>query len=369
MKLDLCEGLPDDELPLHPRGQNVGPGNGWGPAETNLLALLWADPLLSASAISLRLPGRTRNSIIRKAHALNLPPKAARPKKGEREPTSITNVHLRKVYASKGDDATLSRFVKVDPGPMTPKPRQMRLPGTDLASVEAGRSIFWRHGVKPPSMSRPKSATSYRVLVSAHNNAKIGRDVRRGKLAGYWIYTLSLEERATCPRTCEHWGNCYGNGMPYARRVDHRDPALLEQAIAADVADILAVRGRRGALIRLHALGDFFSTSYVDFWALQVATHDRLAVFGYTAHPPGSRIGDRVAFWRERLGFDRFAIRHSDGGTANDCTVSVYELTAPSNAVLCPEQARGVTAAGKPILCATCAICWTTRRNIAFVNH
>lgn len=304
---------------------------------------------------------------------LPLPDRYARPADAPHAPRtseqSITNVRLRKAFARKGDDGTLTRFVKTDPGPITPKPRQPRMQGFDNPTIEAGRSIFYRHGVKPPRQERPKSQSAYRVLVSAHNNAKIGRDVRQGRHKGYWIYTLSLEERATCPRSCAHWGNCYGNGMPYARRIDHRDPHALALAIEQDVADILAIKGRAGLLVRLHALGDFFSAEYVTFWASLLAKYPRLAVFGYTAHNLGTPIGDRVAAVRDHFGFERFAIRHSDGGHERDCTVSIYDLTAPSNSFICPEQSPGVTAAGKPILCATCGLCWTTRRNVAFVNH
>jgi len=41
------------------------------------------------------------------------------------------------------------------------------------------------------------------------NNVKIGSHVAKGKLwAGFPIYMLSLEERATCPRVCENWNQC-----------------------------------------------------------------------------------------------------------------------------------------------------------------
>jgi hypothetical protein len=38
------------------------------------------------------------------------------------------------------------------------------------------------------------------LLVSGHSNIKIGRDVRKARFRGYWIYTLSLEERKDVPR-------------------------------------------------------------------------------------------------------------------------------------------------------------------------
>ena len=56
------------------------------------------------------------------------------------------------------------------------------------------------------------------VLKDGCNNSKIGGDVLVGRLEGAMILTLTLEERATCPRSCGHWRTCYGNQMQYARR-------------------------------------------------------------------------------------------------------------------------------------------------------
>jgi hypothetical protein len=76
------------------------------------------------------------------------------------------------------------------------------------------------------------------VLVSGHSNVKIGRDVRKGKLfRNYWIFSLSFEERATCPSNCHHWTECYGNAMPFAKRTDHRDFQALTHAIERDIVD------------------------------------------------------------------------------------------------------------------------------------
>jgi len=41
------------------------------------------------------------------------------------------------------------------------------------------------------------------ILKSGHQNRKIGRDVRKGPRRGWPIYMLTLEERATCPRSCK----------------------------------------------------------------------------------------------------------------------------------------------------------------------
>jgi hypothetical protein len=233
------------------------------------------------------------------------------------------------------------------------------LPGTVNAheAIEKGRSLFNRRGVKPVSELK-------HLLVSGHSNMKIGRDVRKGKLfRGYWLYTLSLEERATCPRTCHHWETCYGNNMPFAKRIDHRDRLALQEALAAEIKKHLSVRERAGILIRLHALGDFFCPEYVDFWLDQLAQHPRLAIFGYTARKPDSEIGTSIQAGKRYYG-RRFAIRWSDGGKREDCTVSVKLAgQAPVNSFICPEQT------GKTQCCATCGLCWNSTRNVTFVEH
>lgn len=291
------------------------------------------------------------------------PAPRGRPRKGE--PPRVErrkgnpNARVRKAYASRGDDATLSRWVKVDkPNP----PRQIDLLDTSRAvdprllrrpEVVAGRSRFWRSGTRAPGPG---------LLVSGHSNVKIGRDVRKGWARGYWIYTLTLEERATCPRACHHWATCYGNNMPYARRVDHRDRRKLQAAIRADVERLLAVRGRRGVMVRLHALGDFFAPAYVRFWSALLDEFPRLAAYGYTAWRPETLIGREVAIAKARHG-RRFAIRWSNGNAEADCAVPIRAVDEQVNAIVCPEQ-TGATRA-----CATCALCWGTTRNIAFVEH
>ena len=305
--IDDCEGLPDYELPL-------------------------------PDARRYALPRRKK-------------PQSAR--KGA--PTT----HTRKAYASRGDDTTLSRWVKIKRGAaqldLLATPRAVSPKLQSKPWVLAGRSKFHRKGVRAPD-SAPH------VLVSGHSNAKIGRDVRKGWLRGYWIYTLTLEERATCPRACHHWPTCYGNNMPFARRIDHRDPEALKAAVTADLEGLLGTRGRVGILVRLHALGDFFDPAYVQFWADALDRHPRLAVYGYTAWPPGSPIGKAITAVKARFG-RRFAVRWSNGGLPSDCTLPTTGLDVPVTATVCPEQ-TGAAAA-----CATCGLCWNSTRNIAFLEH
>ena len=261
----------------------------------------------------------------------------------------------RKAYAGLGDDITFSRFVKVKGFVKQPRPQQLMFDARHPAFM-AGRSIFSRRGVKP-------LAKLDRLLVSGHSNVKIGRDVRKGLFRGYHIFTLTLEERATCPRSCANWTTCYGNNMPYAKRVDHRKPRELERRLQAELEQLLAVRGRKGVLIRLHALGDFFDEQYVEFWGNMLALHRRLAVFGYTARRADDPIGGEVLTQKQTWG-RRFAIRWSDGKLARDCTATIHKSEdCPPNAFVCPEQVGRVDGCGK------CGACWTGDKNVAFIAH
>jgi hypothetical protein len=273
---------------------------------------------------------------------------------GQRTDGRMLGGGVRKAFKSKGDDCTLSRYVRTKHDDSEPKRRtqrrQPRLPGIGLMPyVTEGRTKF------------PKSVkTKPRPLVSGHSNAKIGRDVRKAKFRGYWIYTLSLEERKTCPDSCRHWQTCYGNSMPWADRNDHTHPDFLP-SLAAQVADLCLKR--KGVLIRLHALGDFFSIEYVQFWMRMLRTYSNLAVYGYTARHPVTPIGDAV--WvMNRMHPGRCMVRFSDGCLPEMSTVSIgTEEGCPPDAFVCPEQT------GKTRACATCGACWSTKKNVAFMEH
>lgn len=264
--------------------------------------------------------------------------------------------HKRLANPALGDDPTLTRYVRTHHTvPTAPaRRRSPKIPGLVSPFVDEGRTKFSR-SVKSP-------ADVPNVLVSGHSNIKIGRDVRKGWLKGYWIYVLSLEERKTCPSTCDHWQDCYGNNMPFAKRIDHTHPDFLS-AIERDLERLTAIRGRKGILVRLHALGDFFSVGYVEFWNSMLARFPTLAVYGYTARNPFSDIGLEVS----KLRFDygrRAMIRFSDYNGAQMSTASILEESArPSNAFVCPEQT------GRSMCCATCGACWSTAKNVAFISH
>ena len=274
--------------------------------------------------------------------------------------------HRRKNSKAMGDDTTLTRFVFTPDATSRSRRNQPRLPTLELDFVREGRPKFARSIKKPAELSR--------LLVSGHSNAKIGRDVRIGKLKGYHIYTLSLPERLTCPTSCRHWSDCYGNNMPFAKRVDPSSKDFLPR-LSREI-DELMLRHKGKVLIRLHALGDFYSVDYVRFWHNQLRKHATLYLFGYTARQHHTAIGDAVFATTLAWG-ERCMIRVSDSGDLNMSTVSISDAeSVPPGAVVCPEQLRlphkrinPKTGQPYPMLCATCGICWSTSRNVAFMEH
>lgn len=271
-----------------------------------------------------------------------------------------TLAHMRLASAAQGDDITFSRYVKVKGVPRAErsKPRNLKLPGLESVPVREGRTFFRKSVKSPDELSR--------LLVSGHSNVKIGRDARVGKFKGYWIYTLSLEERATCPHSCHHWQSCYGNNMPYAKRIDHRHPEFLTR-LEQEIEELLATAAKRpgapGIIIRLHALGDFHSVAYVMFWRRMLRMHSKLVVFGYTAWGPSTSIGFGIMRLVDKFP-GRAMIRFSNGGMRSRSTVPIVDVEAcPPGAFVCPEQTGQFDACGK------CGACWATLKNVAFLEH
>lgn len=260
--------------------------------------------------------------------------------------------HYRLASKGEGDDVSLTRYVRDHRETAPRRKSQPRLPGLEAAFIQEGRTKFSKAVVKPADVNT--------LLVSGHSNVKIGRDVRKGHFRGCWIYTLSLEERKTCPRSCQHWQNCYGNNMPFAKRLDHTDPGFLHKL--EDELRWLCAK-KKGVLVRLHALGDFYSVDYVNFWSRMLRTYPNLAIYGYTARNNSDEIGTAIlrlrTTWKERA-----MIRSSNGERHNMATVSIADAESrPRNAFICPEQT------GQTKCCATCGACWSTKKNVAFLEH
>jgi hypothetical protein len=198
-----------------------------------------------------------------------------------------------------------------------------------------------------------------RLLKSGVHARKIGSHVTKGAWRGLPIFTLTLEERATCPETCRNWTICFGNKMNFAERIT-ADEGLMPR-LAGELAD-LAREFRRGFVVRLHVLGDFFGTQYVDFWGQQLLRHRELRIFGYTAWQPDTAIGQAVAALRLSFG-ERFSIRHSDAPPPAFGTKTIKRAEDAGEAVICPAQI------GRVGCCGECSICWASSKTIAFLEH
>jgi len=222
----------------------------------------------------------------------------------------------------------------------------------DHPAVVEGRTLFRARAAEPALMDR--------LLKGGENNRKIGGSVMKGSLRGAKVFTLTLEERATCPRSCAHWQDCYGNVMNWPQRIQADDdlPPLLE----AELRKLCARHGR--ILVRLHVLGDFFSTEYVAFWRGMLDLLPGLHVYGYTA-----RHGCDIAWAIDAMNaHPRCAIRFSDGddGQFRAVTVETVEQAREAGAIVCPAQSHPKA---NSISCGACALCWSTPRTIAFLRH
>lgn len=204
---------------------------------------------------------------------------------------------------------------------------------------------------------KSKRLNTWPPLKSGYNNAKIGKIVTKGKWAGMAIYTLTLEERATCPRSCAHWLDCYGNKMPFSSR--QTAGAALEKEIDHQLIS-LHREHPKGFLVRLHVLGDFYSREYVRQWRHWLEDIPTLHIYGYTAWGLGTDIGSAVSNY---LHHPRAAIRFSDNIGEWTTTTIETEAAAPVGSIVCPAQT------GKTECCGSCALCWQTEKQIAFLRH
>ena len=256
----------------------------------------------------------------------------------------------RALKETGGERQTKSRF----PSNFDPA-RIAKLPPIDSAALVDRTTLY------PSTVVR--QGMPQNLLKSGYNSSKIGGQVLKGKWKGMPIYTLTLEERATCPTSCHHWRSCFGNKMHLAQRISHKAPGFAA-ALVADV-ERLGREHPGGFVVRLHVLGDFFSVPYVKLWEAMLDNVLALRVFGYTArwdaqNDPIARA--LVALTMRR--WERFAMRFSDAPIDECATVSIeHPVQAPGDAIVCPEQM------GKTESCSTCGLCWQSRRRVAFLQH
>ena len=213
-------------------------------------------------------------------------------------------------------------------------------------------------GTRYHKARRELAAYPYALLKHPKPKNKLGRLVTKGKFKGYKVFSLTLEERATCPTSCERWADCYGNNMPFAHRLQHGRE--LEKRLAKEVPALCA-KYPDGVLVRLHVLGDFYSPEYVKLWAGLLATNPNLAIWGYT-HRNDSACAIHQEIRKTKMNFGAaFSVRWSDMPDAPDS--ASHESIATPDAITCPEQT------GKTKSCATCGLCWGAAEKIKFLHH
>jgi len=196
------------------------------------------------------------------------------------------------------------------------------------------------------------------LLKKGSSNKKLGFKITSHKWKGKRLYSLTLEERTTCPTSCHHWDDCYGNNMPFAHRFKHKNIDLfLEREIES-----LLQKHKDGIVIRLHVLGDFFSVDYVLFWQEMLLKHPKLAIFGYTAREEDSYIGKAILFLNMRFS-ERCVIRSSRNQEENNFWSYAAEESFDGPSFVCPEQTEKVKN------CASCGLCWTTKKTVKFLSH
>jgi len=220
-------------------------------------------------------------------------------------------------------------------------------------------------------------------VIKKSTNIKLGKKVTRGKLKGMPIYTVTLEERATCPMSCKHYSTCYGNNMMFAIRYNADDDLLA--MMESELTDLQA-KHPRGFLVRLHVLGDFYSVAYVAQWAKWLGMFPALHVYGYTANqwdaidPKERAIGEAVLSLREACGI-RFAVRFSGSYSDQFAALSADEQRArdmldTKEAFKCPTQISKETGKlakkGEETLapdCGACGLCWQANKPVVFLTH
>lgn len=301
--------------------------------------------------------GLTDEMVSRIQRDLGAPPPAPQPTAAApKAPNSRPHARNAPVHANAPKRSTVARH-----GPADIKPEEVVDLRPTHPAVIRGHSIFSETMVVG-------AQDAPRLLVSGHNNTKLGREVLKGERAGWPIFQLSLEERATCPRSCPVWAGCYGNAMPFARR--HRADADLMRVLRSEVAG-LAKLHPAGFLVRLHTLGDFFSVEYVLMWAELLATTPALHVFGYTARREDDedaetrKIAKAIAILTTAM-WGRFAIRTSHPEFGPQRSVVVMADPGLPDVIMCPAQ-TGATEA-----CATCGLCWAQAardKAIGFLKH
>ena len=221
-------------------------------------------------------------------------------------------------------------------------------------AVTEGRTVFTSRTAPPGDMDR--------LLKSGMHNRKIGKRVMAGRWKGADLFTLTLEERKTCPLTCHFWRSCYGNNMHWPARIQTTSefiPALHDEL---ETLNSHYAKKNQLFVVRLHILGDFYSLAYTYSWADWLEEFPQLRVFGFTAHTYDSAVGIALAHIRAAHP-DRFAMRFSRPHTESSTMEALPYAEGRPGAFLCPAQRRDDKT------CATCAACWESLQHVMFRSH
>lgn len=211
-------------------------------------------------------------------------------------------------------------------------------------------STIYQKSIKDPS--------EFSVLKKGSSNKKLGFKITSKRWSGKRLYSLTLIERETCPTSCHHWDDCYGNNMPFAHRFS--TIGLLPK-LKEEIASLMQ-KHKEGIVIRLHVLGDFMTVDYVEFWEQILFDYPKLCLFGYTGRKEDSAIGKAIWLLNTRFS-ERCVIRHSGNKEAGDNWSYAAEESFEGASFDCPEQT------GKLKDCASCGLCWTTKKTVRFQTH
>jgi hypothetical protein len=196
------------------------------------------------------------------------------------------------------------------------------------------------------------------ILKPGKNNQKLGFKITSKRWKGKKLYSLSLVERETCPTSCHHWEDCYGDNMPFAHRFSIEG---LEQKLETELAALIE-SNPNGIVVRLHVLGDFYSIDYVKFWEEMLFKYPSLCLFGYTGREEDSTIGEAVWLLNNRFN-ERCVIRYSRSKGYDGGNLYAAEQSFEGASFDCPEQTEKVKS------CADCGLCWTTNKTVRFLSH
>ena len=203
-----------------------------------------------------------------------------------------------------------------------------------------------------------RSVDGNTILKPGSNNKKLGFKITSKRWKGKKLYSLTLTERETCPTSCHHWDDCYGDNMPFAHRFSIEG---LEDKLETELPALIQ-SNPNGIVIRLHVLGDFYAVDYVNFWDEMLWKYPTLCLFGYTGRKEENKIGKAIQELNRKF-YERCVIRFSRSKEHDGNNCYAAEESFEGLSFDCPEQT------GKVKSCAACGLCWSVSKTVRFLSH